>query len=45
MCLFERTLSAVSVLLFDDVFITVIDLLRLVNRKAELCFKKLHVKF
>lgn len=41
MCLFERIISAVSVLLFDDVFITVIDLLRLVNRKVELCFKKL----
>lgn len=41
MCIFERIISAVSVLLFDDVFITVIDLLRLVIRKAELCFKKL----
>lgn len=41
MCVFERIISAVSVLLFDDVFITVIDLLRLVIRKAELCFKKL----
>lgn len=41
MCVFERILSAVSVLLFDDVFITVIDLLRLVIRKAELRFKKL----
>lgn len=41
MCVFERIISAVSVLLFDDVFITVIDLLRLVIRKAELRFKKL----
>lgn len=41
MCVFERIISAVSVLLFDDVFITVIDLLHLVIRKAELRFKKL----